>query len=140
MTHMKSYNYSCEILTKRMQVIQKNISSLSFNKRCLFNLFLGSLSALSFAPLNFIFILFITIPFYILNFDFFFLKKKRNCFFFVYNLCIYLSFKIGFHLICHGCDLLQSISMRSPVIIPASIKRSLAATTLCLFANRTHCV
>ncbi len=59
-----------------MQIIQNNISCLSFKKRCILNLFLGILSALSFAPLNFIFILFITIPFYILNFDFFYSGKS----------------------------------------------------------------
>jgi len=83
-----------------MQVIQKNISSLSFNKRCLFNLFLGSLSALSFAPLNFIFILFITIPFYILNFDFFFLKKSlySQKKFLIYSFLFGLSFGYGLFL------------------------------------------
>jgi len=59
-----------------MQIIQNNISCLSFKKRCILNLFLGVLSALSFAPLNFIFILFITIPIYILNFDFFYSGKS----------------------------------------------------------------
>ena len=83
-----------------MQIIQNNISCLSFKKRCILNLFLGILSALSFAPLNFIFILFITIPFYILNFDFFYSGKSlySQKKFLIHSFLLGLSFGYGLFL------------------------------------------